>query len=151
MYRVRPLTFEELDEASRIIWKSYYRAEKDLTSLEGMTVFRDLVEPLSLKMNALDGSVLFFGAFREGIMVGVGALKEKRRVLLLYVLPEEQGRGAGSAILRALLSRADGALPVTVNAAPGAVGFYRRFGFVPTEGQQEKDGIRFVPMVWEKG
>jgi predicted GNAT family N-acyltransferase len=33
-----------------------------------------------------------------------------------------------------------------VNAAPNAVSFYQKMGFVPTSEEQETDGIRFIPM-----
>lgn len=47
------------------------------------------------------------------------------------VAPEHQGRGIGSALVRATLAAADPALPVFVIGAPG---FYGRFGFEPADG-----------------
>ena len=47
------------------------------------------------------------------------------------VAPGHQGRGIGSALVRATLARADPALPVFVIGAPG---FYQRFGFGPADG-----------------
>ncbi len=47
------------------------------------------------------------------------------------VAPEHQGRGIGSALVRATLAAADPALPVFVIGAPG---FYGRFDFEPADG-----------------
>jgi predicted N-acetyltransferase YhbS len=46
------------------------------------------------------------------------------------VTPAHQGRGIGSALVRATLAAADPALPVFVIGAPG---FYQRFGFEPAD------------------
>ena len=146
MINVRKLTTGEMPEASRLLWKSYYAAENGKTDLEGMTTFRDLTAPLSLQMNAYQGDVLFYGAFEGDTLIAVGALKDRRHVLLLYVLPERQRQGVGSRVLCKLLSMAD--VPdVTVNAAPDAVPFYEKHGFVALSPMQTKDGIRFVPMI----
>lgn len=149
MVRVRSLTLDDLPEASRVLWKSYYAAENGKTDLEGMTTFRDLTEPLSLQMNAYQGDVLFYGAFKGDKMIAVGALKDRRHLLLLYVLPEEQRKGTGSRLLQRLLSMATVPDP-TVNAAPDALPFYERHGFVPLSPLQVKDGIRFIPMIMKK-
>ena len=145
MTRIRKLRSEELPEASRVLWTSYYAAENGKTSLEGMTTFRDLTEPLSLQMNAYQGDVLFYGAFEGETLIAVGAIKDRRHVLLLYVLPDRQRGGTGSRLLHKLLSLS--AVPdVTVNAAPDAVPFYEKHGFSVLSPLQIKDGIRFVPM-----
>ena len=39
---------------------------------------------------------------------------------------------------------------ITVNASPGAVSAYARFGFVATGPEQVADGMRFTPMVAER-
>ena len=145
MVSSRKLKFEELPEASRVLWTSYYAAENGKTALEGMTTFRDLTEPLSLQMNSLSGDALFYGAFRDRKLIAVGAVKERRHVLLLYVLPQEQRSGVGSLLLKKLLAQMSTA-EVTVNAAPEAVPFYEKHGFSIRSSLQIKDGIRFVPM-----
>lgn len=53
---------------------------------------------------------------------------------LLYVSPDERGRGFGKALLQALLHHADAEhLALVVNAPPDAVPFFERFGFAPQE------------------
>jgi predicted GNAT family N-acyltransferase len=55
-----------------------------------------------------------------------------------------QGKGVGSLLVQKAQERCLGSLDV--NAAPGAVSFYQKMGFVPTSEEQETDGIRYIPM-----
>ena len=41
-----------------------------------------------------------------------------------------------------------GGYRLTVYSSPYAVGFYHRIGFVDTNREQKKDGIRYTPMSW---
>ena len=36
---------------------------------------------------------------------------------------------------------------ITVNAAPYAVGFYHKIGFIDLEKEKTTDGIRYTPMI----
>jgi GNAT superfamily N-acetyltransferase len=68
---------------------------------------------------------------------------------LLGVDPALQGRGAGSALLKVVLDRADSArLPAYLWTAKARnVSFYQRRGFeVLTEGVEPDSGIRFWTM-----
>ena len=142
---IRELEYEDLETASRVLWKSYYEAEKNNTPMEGMEKFRDLTSPVSLSMNTFDGSVLLYGAFENEKLVGVGALKEKRHVLLLFVLPESQRRGVGAALLSHLLSLCTANF-VTVNSSDFGVSFYQKFGFSPVAPRRVEEGLVFTPM-----
>lgn len=53
----------------------------------------------------------------------------------LWVLPEWQGRGVSSLLLREVLDLARGT-PVWLEAMPEARGVYERFGFVGVEGEE---------------
>ena len=141
---IRPLSDSDLPAASRVLWKSFYEAEKHNTSMDGMERYRDLVDPISLAVNSADGSVLFFGAF-DPDLVAVGALKEKGHVLLLYVLPEYAGRGVGSALLDRLESLCE-TDRVTLNASDGAVPFYEKRGYRKTGERMVQEGMIVTPM-----
>lgn len=83
--------------------------------------------------------VAFWGVEREGALIGVMGIQPVRDVDLIrhaYVLPDEQRRGVGAALLGHL--RRLGTRPMLVGtwaAADWAVGFYQRHGFelVPLE------------------
>lgn len=75
----------------------------------------------------------------EGRIAGVVLVKDRWNLCSLFVAPESQGRGIGGALLEAACAACAGVSPksaVLLNAAPGAVGFYQRHGFVPRETRQ---------------
>jgi GNAT superfamily N-acetyltransferase len=72
-------------------------------------------------------------------IVGVVLVKDHWNLCSLFVAPESQGRGIGSALLEAACAACAGLSPkaaVFLNAAPGAIGFYERHGFAPRESTQ---------------
>lgn len=77
----------------------------------------------------------------DGLLVGVGALSgdEIRR---LYVHPDAQGAGVGSALLTALeqAARAAGRTSLRLDASPSSVGFYVRHGYLPREMKELRAG-----------
>ncbi|MGN6378697.1 MAG: GNAT family N-acetyltransferase [Gaiellales bacterium] len=83
--------------------------------------------------------VVFWGQESDGGLVGVMGVQAMEDVDLIrhaYVLPECQGQGVGSALLRHLRRRTSRRMLVgTWAAAEWAIGFYRRHGFelVPAE------------------
>jgi ribosomal protein S18 acetylase RimI-like enzyme len=72
----------------------------------------------------------------EGEAIGVLAIRERKHELFLAkisILPEYQGQGLGTQLIRAVLARAFGCgLPVTLRVLKGnpARGLYERLGFV---------------------
>ena len=88
-------------------------------------------------------------AEQNGELVGVamtGTLLDPgpwdRQLYVLYVLEQAHGSGAGSALLDAVLDRAESAVLWVADPNPRAQAFYRRNGFVA-------DGARKVAESWE--
>jgi GNAT superfamily N-acetyltransferase len=88
------------------------------------------VEELRAEMAA---GVRFSGYFSADTLIGVMGIQQVRNVRLIrhaYVLPEQQGQGAGSKLLGHL--RSSGDLPILIgtwSAANWAIRFYERHGF----------------------
>ncbi len=142
---IRELAYEDFEAAAIVLWKSFYQAEKNNHTMAGMERFRDLVSPVSLSMNTYDGNIELFGYFQDDDLVGVGALKEKKHILLLYVLKEKQGLGFGKELLLYMERKCTGDR-ISLNSSDAAVSFYEKFGFIKTgERRIEKDLI-FTPM-----
>jgi N-acetylglutamate synthase-like GNAT family acetyltransferase len=77
--------------------------------------------------------VVFWGYELDGAMLGamgIQALNDVHLIRHAYVLPDSQGRGIGTALLKHLLELSTGQLLVgTWAAATWAIAFYQRHGF----------------------
>jgi len=146
---IRELGYDDLEEASEVLWKSFYEAEKKNTSMEGMELFRDLVSPVSLSVNSYDGSMVLYGGFFHGKMVVVGALKDQKRVLMLYVRPEFRGSGYGKRMLRYLEEQCT-SREILLNSSDPALKFYEKNGYRAAAPRKIEKELIFTPMKKEK-
>jgi len=73
------------------------------------------------------------------------------RIARLAVAADQQGRGLGKALLRFCMELAErmrdelGCTGLLVDAKPGAIEFYRRYGFTEVESEEGSTGIRPLP------
>ena len=142
---IRKIQYEELKEASSVLCKSFYNAEKVNHTMEGMERFRDLTDPVSLSINTFDGKICLYGYFSDGKLLAVGAVKEKRHILMLYVLPTEQGKGIGKKFLLFLETKCEGD-SITLNSSDVAVSFYEKNGYIVCGERDVSDGLISTPM-----
>ena len=143
--RIRELEYIDLESASRVLWKSFYHAEKNQVSMSGMERFRDLVEPVSLSMNSFDGTLRLFGAFEGDDLLGVGGLKDEKCIAMLYVLPEAARKGIGGALL-SFMEELSHSEELFLNASDGAVSFYEKRGYEKIGERRVEDDLPHTPM-----
>ena len=143
---IRELVYEDLQTASQVLWKSFYEAEKNNHTMTGMELFRDLTDPVSLSINTFQGDVVLYGFFDNDEMLAVGGLKEKKHILMLYVLPLAQGKGVGKELLAFMESICEGD-QITLNSSDFAIPFYQHHGFAICGDRNENDGLISTPMV----
>lgn len=96
--------------------------------------------PESLEWEERDSACDWFVARHEDEIVGVARLTPEGRIGRMAVLPAWRGRGVGSALLGAALTRARvrDLGGVVLSAQVQAIPFYTRFGFV-VEGPEYLD------------
>jgi GNAT superfamily N-acetyltransferase len=84
-------------------------------------------------MNEIAAGVNFWGWDEAGALLGVMGIQSVKHATLIrhaYVLPAQQNRGIGGALLKALVRHASGPVLVgTWAAAEWAICFYQRNGF----------------------
>ena len=81
----------------------------------------------------MDDGVMFSGVVIDGRLVGVMGVQDRGVVNLIrhaYVVPDQQGTGIGSRLIKHLCDRDDKPILIgTWQAADWAIGFYERHGF----------------------
>lgn len=139
---VRPLLPNEISDAAELSWDVFCQFEAPEYSEEGIQTFRSYLED----KEALT-AMQWFGAFENGVLIGTLAVREKQHISLFFVRSEYQGKGYGKQLFAQMKAAFTGN-NITVNAARYAVPIYQCLGFMPTDSEQLKNGIRFTPMIF---
>ena len=99
--------------------------------------------PAEIELDEHDAQCLHALAYEDGRVIGTGRLLPDGHIGRMAVLKDWRGRGAGRAVLRALIDaarrRGDG--EVLLSAQVHALGFYRAEGFEPQGPVYEEAGI----------
>lgn len=146
---VRPAYRDEWDDAMALAWRTFMRFEAGDYTPEGIESFQDFVTDTVLYRMFVMGEYQLFGAYDGTRMVGMISLRAQTHISLLFVDERYHKMGIGRQLIeyvsRYVLTE-EGHHHITVNAAPYAVEFYHRVGFLDTGVEQYSDGIRFTPM-----
>lgn len=138
--KIRLLTDEEKPAALELIWEVFCEFEAPEYSEEGINTFREI-----LADSKYISERNFYGAFDGEKLVGVLGIGKAPHINFFFVKSEYHRQGIGRKLFEAMLADCN-ADKITVNASPYAVEVYKRFGFVPTDSEQETSGIRYTPM-----
>lgn len=146
---VRPAYREEWDDAMALAWRVFMRFEANDYTPEGIESFQDFITDSVLYRMFIMGAYQLFGAYDNGRMIGMISLRNETHISLLFVDERYHRRGVGRRLIQYVsdyVRNEEGHRFVTVNAAPYAVEFYHRVGFVDTNVKQFNDGIWYTPM-----
>lgn len=144
----RKLVEEDFEEASRMIFRTFYKYIMPTYTTEGIEFFRDTTSPLSFKMNTYDGSVTLYGAFEEKTLVGVIGKRGSNHICLFFVNSDYMGKGIGKRLFGYFLDTTDKNSPVTVNASDYGIPVYEKLGFVKADVRKEENGTVYTPMTY---
>lgn len=143
-YPVRRLRAGEIPDALALMWKVFLQFEAPEYSAEGIASFR-----VSLEDEERIRSMTFYGAFDGKKLVGVLCMRAPQHIAGFFVDAAYHRRGIGRTLFETMRQDYDRQV-FTVHSSPYAVGFYRRLGFVPTQGEQITNGLRYTPMRFEE-
>jgi GNAT superfamily N-acetyltransferase len=122
---------------------------------QGRRTFQEYVASAKIRERYDGGADRVWTAKAGPELVGVIALREEKHISLLFVAEAWQRRGIARGLvgraIRELETRPGAARQLTVNSAPYAVTVYEKLGFQKLGAEQERDGIRFVPMKADLG
>jgi len=135
---------------SALVRRVFVRFEAPDYPPEGLETFLAYTDPSLLSFAMQGGLLTVGGCFREDRLIGAIAIRDGTHISLLFVEAAWHRRGIGTALVEWAVRRMsdDRRTPfdTTVNASPFARKFYEKAGFHATAEEQEKEGIRFIPM-----
>lgn len=148
MLRIRRASADDLDAVRQLLhdtWHATYDATMGVETVNDITSRWHSMENLSRQLGDPDGCFLV-AENSDGTIVGhAGAVRKAADVISLarlYVLPQLQGGGAGTALLEAVTDWAGQGttieLEVETSNTP-AIGFYNKHGF-SDDGQKVQCG-----------
>lgn len=148
--QIRSIYQDEYEDVMGIVWKTFLRFEAEDYTEEGIKSFQDFITDPTLYKMFLRGYYQIFGAFYKGKNIGMISLRDCTHISLLFVDAKYHYQGVGRALIEYLkkyLITEMGEFKVTVNSSPYGVGFYHKLGFQDTDKEQEKEGVRYTPMI----
>ncbi len=148
-YEIRWARESEWQPAMKMIWRTFLKFEGSDYTREGIKNFFDFITDDRLYIAFLRGDYRMMVAVDAGEIIGAASLRSGNLLSLLFVDENYQGRGIGSGLLGAMcgyLEREAGETCMTLQAAPCAVGFYRKQGFETVKPEEEISGIRVTKM-----
>ncbi|WP_319582078.1 GNAT family N-acetyltransferase [uncultured Pseudodesulfovibrio sp.] len=146
---LEPLSLEREAEALTLVRAVFAAMVAPGFSEQGCVSFNDYLDRYAFSRR--DGEGFALAAILDGVLVGVIEVVNGNHVALFFVADECRGQGVGGRLMRQALERCGqgdtAPAALTVNASPGSVRAYERLGFIVAESEQERGGIRFVPML----
>ena len=145
---IRRIKEEELGKALTIIWEVFQKDVAPSYTEEGVQEFLKFIDYYSMNERYTKGEIIFWGAFEEEL-IGTMAVRNDGHICLFFVKDEYQGLGVGKTLFQMMYNYCVEELNVkkiTVNAAPDSVMKYIHMGMRQVGAEEEKAGIRSVPM-----
>ncbi len=142
---VRPLDDAEIGDALQLAWRVFCEFESPDYAPEGTEEFKRC-----LNDDAYLAGVRCYGAFDEEKLVGMLGIREvKRHICFFFVDGEYQRLGIGTKLFNRMLEDIPGQT-ITLNSSPYGLHFYKAIGFTEMDSEQIVNGIRFMPMEYQK-
>ncbi|MBQ7492271.1 MAG: GNAT family N-acetyltransferase [Clostridia bacterium] len=151
--QIVPLPSEELEEALALVWEVFSDFESRELPQEALDEFWNRIDYEYMLHRMGDGELRFWGAYDAGELVGVCAVRDLRRIELLYVDGDYHRQGVATNLLKHALidcrTLDDTVTRVTVNATPYSRGFFLKQGFRTVAPEHTEDGLTLIPMALE--
>jgi len=150
-YTITEITANTLKSSNvlQLVWSVFEEFEAYQHSAEGIREFQNYFEYSSIKRLLDNSEMIMWGCFYNDQIIGMIATKQSNHISLLFVDKEYHRQGIARTLYRKVIeycSKIDDCLEISVNSSLYAVEAYKRLGFVATDTEQQKNGIRFVPM-----
>ena len=150
---IEELTIDEVNIVSNMVDNIFDEFVGKDYSVEGKNTFKDYIKPENIIKRFIDKSSIFFTAKSDNKIIGMMEIKNKDHISLFFVQKEFHGKGIGKYLFRHYLKKTQeenfGIKTITVNSSFYAEKIYSKLGFKKTNGIQEKEGIKYIPMEYK--
>lgn len=140
---IRELHEKEIASTLELSREVFMESEAPVFSQTGIDEFTGFLNNQE-EINKLS----FFGALDQDVLLGVLAMR-KEHISLLFVKREFHRKGIAKSLFWFMLNQTNGKR-ITVNSSPYAKEVYEKLGFASVDCEQLKNGIRYIPMVYER-
>ena len=150
-YVITEITADTLKRSNvlKLVWSVFEEFEAYQHSAESVREFQNYFEYSNIKQLLDNSEMKMWGCFHNGEINGMIAAKQSCHISLLFVDKKYHRQGIARALYQKLIedcSKINDYSEISVNSSLYAVEAYKRLGFVATNTEQLKNGIRFVPM-----
>lgn len=148
-YEIRWAEEKDWLATMNMVWRTFLRFEAEDYTAEGIANFKDFITDERLYQMFVSGTYLMLVALDGEKIIGQISVRNGNHISLLFVDEEYHRKGIGRELIKSMaefLKKERHQLFVTVQAAPYAVGFYRRMGFRASSPEEEYSGIRVTSM-----
>ncbi len=146
---IRDVTADEIPAAAALVGAVFGKYVGPGYTDEGKNNFLSFVEPNVIARRLAERSFMLV-AVLAGELAGVVEVRDNSHITLLFVREEYHRRGVARRLAEEALGRAMFARccldRLTVHSSLFAVPVYERLGFRRLGPEEEKDGIRYIPM-----
>ncbi|MFZ3103051.1 MAG: GNAT family N-acetyltransferase [Desulfitobacteriaceae bacterium] len=114
-------------------------------SLDGQSVFRMYCLPNAMSTRLTEGTSFCLVAILVQKIIGMIEVRNGNHIALLFVDDRYHKNGIAKNLVTLAIEKVK-VTDIYVNSSPYAIDIYKRMGFEQLEEEQERDGIRFIPM-----
>ena len=133
----------------QLVWSVFEEFEAYQYSAEGVREFQNYIDYYSIKRLLDKSETKMWGCFHNGNIIGTIFTERPNHISLLFVDKRYHRQGVARSLYQKFIeycSQNYNCLEISVNSSLYAVEIYKRLGFVATDTEQLKNGIRFIPM-----
>lgn len=142
---IREIKDTEIDDVRNLVLDIFMKYEAPDYSEEGIESF----QRTAIENDEFIQSLAIYCAYEKERIVGVIATRcSGNHIALLFVDDRYHRMGIGRKLFQTVLDKSTE--DMTVNSSPYAREVYHHLGFRDTAPEQETDGIRYTPMVYQK-
>jgi len=147
-YIIMEITADSLKSSNvlQLLWDTFEEFVADKCTAEGVQEFQNHIEYTSMRRRLENSELVFWGCFHNGKIIGTIAGKAPGHISLLFVDKQYHKQGIARALYQKFVEYYSNCSEISVNSSLYAIEAYQRLGFVATDAEQQKNGIRFVPM-----